>query len=504
MNALRAGAASVDLRAPVGVDLVGFLRRHQANEGNNQALEAGVLVLDDGHSRAVIVSIDTGSIVRPFADHMRERIAEAAGAGADAVFINASHTHAAPPLPGHIKTGGSTAEPTPAEMHYARAVLEGVEAAAAQAARGLVPVRLGHRRTSFDGGVNRRQRTDDGGTIMGWNPDGFRDTSLDVVRIETDSGTTLATLISYGCHPVVLGPDLNLACADFVAPMRREVRASTGGECLFLQGCAGNVFPLEGLFAEPGPEITFGKQMARRALGVFDDAQPWEVTHRGTVMQSASPMALWRSELVPGAGQAIAVAQRDVELKLQVLPTLAEAGEVRRGLEERLADLQARKRPRTEWNSVWLHLEWATRVEQSLTDGTATDRVLAPIGALTVGPLTVVTLPCEPFAEIGAEIKRRVSGDLIVLGYTNHMVGYVPTREEFAWGGYEPWLAPRHFGQPAPFDPGTADLLIQEAVAAAQQTQADAAARCGDAHPRSPSPGQVRSDDLTGRPTAWS
>ncbi|MGW9438063.1 hypothetical protein [Streptomyces sp. NPDC055607] len=475
MSTLRAAVAAVPVPAPNGVDLVGFLRRWAPADGNNQPLQAGVIVFEGNGVRCAVVALDTGSVVRPFADRLRSEVAEAIGSRPDAVFVNASHTHAAPPLPGHLKTGGTTGALRPEELRYAEDVAAALSATAAEAAGRLVPARVGFATGEFDGGVNRRQRTPDGGTIMGWNPDGFRDTTVAVLRVDTEHGDPLATVVSYGCHPVVLGPDVTCACADFVAPLRRVVSSATGAPCLFLQGCAGNVFPLEALHGSPGPEVTFGTRLAHRVLVARDEAEPWRTVLREQVVQSASPMAMWRrerSEAQPE--QRVGFSQTEVSLKLQGLPSLEEIRALRADLEDRHARARDSGEPREGWNALWLHAEWARGVERSILDGSISADVPAPVGALVVGPITFVTLPCEPFAEIGASIKDELGDGTVVLGYTNHMIGYVPTREEFARGGYEPWLAPRHFGRPAPFDEGTADELVRTAVRTARDARARA------------------------------
>src|SRR6185436_15016086 len=60
--------------------------------------------------------------------------------------------------------------------------------------------------------VNRRERTADGRTVLGWNREGVRDDSVVAIRVDGGDGPPLyadpiATLVSFACHPVVVGPD---------------------------------------------------------------------------------------------------------------------------------------------------------------------------------------------------------------------------------------------------------------------------------------------------------
>ncbi len=58
--------------------------------------------------------------------------------------------------------------------------------------------------------------------------------------------------------------------------------------------------------------------------------------------------------------------------------------------------------------------------------------------ALRLGEVSLVGLPGENFCETGLEIKRRRGGrHTLVAGLANDAIGYVPTRDSYAQGGYE-------------------------------------------------------------------
>ena len=90
--------------------------------------------------------------------------------------------------------------------------------------------------------VNRRERRD-GETVLGWNPDELVDNQVTTLQLRRDDESVIATVVGYGCHPVTTGHDLFVYSADFPGAIRQTVRAVTGGECVFLQGAAGNVLP---------------------------------------------------------------------------------------------------------------------------------------------------------------------------------------------------------------------------------------------------------------------
>jgi hypothetical protein len=79
--------------------------------------------------------------------------------------------------------------------------------------------------------------------------------------------------------------------------------------------------------------------------------------------------------------------------------------------------------------------------------------------AIRVGELAIVGLPGEAFCELSMEIKRRSAArHTLVLGLANDAIGYLPTRESFAQGGYEPTVGSTLY------EPGSAERLVDAAV----------------------------------------
>jgi len=60
------------------------------------------------------------------------------------------------------------------------------------------------------------------------------------------------------------------------------------------------------------------------------------------------------------------------------------------------------------------------------------------LNTLGIGELAIVTFPVEVFAESGIEIKEQSPYAMtLLMGYTNGIHGYIPTREAYENGGYE-------------------------------------------------------------------
>ncbi len=458
---LSAGAASVPITPPVGVDLMGYLRRSEPTRGYGQPMEATALVLDRGDVRLVLVGADLIGASGAWAQEVRERIGSTVGTPADHVLLNSQHTHAAPPTPGWAKIGGD-AEWNGEEIRYGEAVGDLLVSAAAEAARRLRPARIGFGRCEAEEiTVNRRQRHE-GTTILGWNADEACDRDVAVIRVDSEDGAAICTVVAFASHPVVVGPDVAEASSDFVGPLRERVRAWTGGECVFLQGCAGNIIPFASFHEARGPERDFGERLALTALRARAAAPLRPMRREGTLAGSAVPWVMWRE--VPDGEQdtTLAAVERRVALPLLEPPTLDEIVALREELEHRAAELQAAGEPRTVWNPVVLHVRWAKAVEERVADGTVEHEVEVPLQAVRIGGACITAWPCEPFCELGLEVKERSGAPFpVTLGYSNGLVGYVATRPEYPFGGYEPSLAQRHFDRPAPFAPEAGELLVR-------------------------------------------
>jgi len=79
--------------------------------------------------------------------------------------------------------------------------------------------------------------------------------------------------------------------------------------------------------------------------------------------------------------------------------------------------------------------------------------------AIRLGDAAIVGLPGEIFCQSGLEIKRRSPAPhTLVAELSNDAVGYVPPREAFQQGGYEPTLGSATFAE------DSAERLVESAV----------------------------------------
>lgn len=237
---LLAGAAKVDITPdPVkGIQTVGHPR---VAEGLRDPLRAGVLLLDDGETKAAIVTSDLINAYDPFVRGVRAELEKRTGVPAANVMVTASHNHSGPPC----------AE----DSEYLREIVGKIGDAAEEAAAAMRPVTVGYGVGEITFGINRR-KVIDGRAVVRLNPEGPNDPRVKVLRFDDgESLTPVAVLMHAVCHPCFFTwgdkgsePWPNgypLMSADFPGVAQTFIEKVYGGEtsALFLQGCGGDIRP---------------------------------------------------------------------------------------------------------------------------------------------------------------------------------------------------------------------------------------------------------------------
>jgi hypothetical protein len=113
------------------------------------------------------------------------------------------------------------------------------------------------------------------------------------------------------------------------------------------------------------------------------------------------------------------------------------------GLRQRLADVRASGAPEEEVRAANREVRRASLemwIVEERSRGTSVD---LEFQAMRLGNIALLGIPCEPFNQLGAEIKRRSPFPLTLFsGYTNGFTGYMPNAEAYPEGGYEVWVTP--------------------------------------------------------------
>jgi hypothetical protein len=235
---LRAAAAKVDITPPDGTRVVGHVRKV---DGVRDHLHAVALLLDDGKTKAALVTLDLLNCPPEMARQLREVVGEATGTPAGNIMVAVSHNHSGP---------GWADNP-----EWARKVVKDLGDETSKAVKAMRPVSIGYGEGRIDFNIQRR-KVIDGRAVVRLNPDGPCDHRVKVLRF--DDGRSLdpvAVLMHAVCHPCVFTwgdkrtspyvggyPKMS---ADFPGEAKAFVEKVYGANTttLFLQGCAGDIRP---------------------------------------------------------------------------------------------------------------------------------------------------------------------------------------------------------------------------------------------------------------------
>ena len=237
---LKAGVAKVDITPNIlaGITVVGHRREVT---GVRDPLRAGVLLLDDGETKAAIVTMDTIGAWEEMVKLVREGIEKETGVPAANIMVTAAHNHSGP---GYVENSAWGAE-----------LVKKVTAAAKEAAGNTRVVSIGYGEDRIGFGINRR-KTIDGRAVVSLNPDGPNDPRVKVLRFDDGKSLTpMAVLMHAVCHPCFFTwgdkgsppypkgyPKMS---ADFPGEAQTFVESVYGQKTsvMFMQGCAGDIRP---------------------------------------------------------------------------------------------------------------------------------------------------------------------------------------------------------------------------------------------------------------------
>lgn len=438
---LKAGVARIEITPPVGFRMQGAMRRIEPSEGIESPLLATSLVLGEDENKVVIFDCDLIGFDLPLAEEIRLAVAKRVGTPSDHVIVGCTHTHNGPCtargiLGGVHDVGGKPEEIATLDAYIANLVgqLAGL-AAMADARR--QPARVNGGRGEAAVAINREELNADGRILVGRNPEGITDHSVEVLRIDDLHARPIAVIVNYAAHPVVMGYHTYQLSADYPGVVRRVVESATGATCLFLTGAAGNQAALSFLQSDWGEQERMGGQIAGAATRAFFEIEtrPHEVVRECDA--SLSNIALYHKEFSEGpTHRTFRVASREVRVSLQPLPSLEEAQAKVDEADAVLRRLHTEGAPTSKIYPASLVKRWAQGVLDKVRAGIKQESLTFQIVGVQIDDCLLFAMPGEPFVEIGLGAKKLANGrPAIFAGYCNGVLAYWPSAETVDKGG---------------------------------------------------------------------
>ncbi len=414
---LRVGRRKVKITPTEPIRMAGYASRDKPSEGVLADLYAKALAVeDDSGRRGVILTVDVIGFSADVADMICDKITAATKLARAQILLCPSHTHTGPIIGMHGSMGYDLEGQEAEVVHrYCLKLADQLAAISAQAIQDLQPAKLSWGVGVTDIVMNRREFTDRG-VRLGFNPRGYVDRSVPVLRVDTAEGKMRAIVFGCACHNTTLTGQHYVLSGDYAGFAQQHIQQQYPQvQAMFVIGCGGS--------ANPFPR------------GTLEAA-----THHGRSL-GAEVCRVVEEKMTPVRGP-LKIALGDAQLPLEPVPS-------REKLEEMV------KGPSYVSYNAKQMLAAVDKGESLPT------LYAAPIAVWQFGDdLTWVSLSGEVVNEyvplIEAVLGHR---KLWVSAYANDCYGYLPTTEMLKQGGYETRCL---YTEPGFFTATAQDVLVDK------------------------------------------
>ncbi len=424
---LKAGLARAVITPEQPTWLSGYAARSKPSEGKLHDLHAKALALEDERGyRVVIVTTDLLGFSKEVADPIVAAARKQYGLRREQLLLTSSHTHTAPIVRSNlIGAYDLDAEQAARVTAYAKLLHERIVAVIGAAIRDLAPanISLVHGTGSF--AINRRELTPQGTIKIGLNPQGVVDHDVPTLVIESPDGKLRGVFFAYACHNTTLTDKILAVSGDYAGFAQAAFEATNPNTtAMFAMGCGADINP------NPRGTVELGQQHGASLAAAVDKALSGErlkITGRFKTAYATIPLAYAR------------------------LPTRDELNALR-------ADKNVFKQR--------LATRWLARLDR---EGKLPVSYPYPIHALQLGAeFTLIALGGEVVTDYALRLKKELgSRGLMVLGYANEVMAYIPSARMYQEGGYEVVDSMIYYDHPTTWKAALEDQIIGKAKAMA-------------------------------------
>ncbi len=403
----QAATTKVDITPEKAMWMAGYASRSKPGEGSTTRLYAKILLLQDATGeRMVFVTLDLIGVPRILRIELEKEVMKRFQLGPESLLINASHTHSGP----MIRTIPPFKEGQPERPAYDRIpeaeaaryvamanqyrieLIASLVSSIGTCMKNLEPVQLLFSEARCGFAMNRRLPTERG-FINSPNPEGPVDHAVPVLQVRDPNKQLKAILFGYACHSTVLS--LMTFSGDYPGWAQQYLEEDHPGcIAMFITGCGGDQNPY------PRREAMWAPRHGRTLANAVETgliANP--STIKGDLKASFTRIALpygtppTRQQLLNKARSTDRYDKRHAE-------SLLEYWDAKGGL------------PTT---------------------------YPYPIQVVRVGNgFSMVALGGEVVVDYSLRLKKELEkGPIWVAGYSNDVMGYIPSKRVLNEGGYE-------------------------------------------------------------------
>ena len=423
-NSWKAGVGKVEITPQQSMWMAGYAARNHPSEGVRHSIWAKALALEDPSGKqAVIVTMDLVGIKQGLSNKVRKRLMDEYGLNKAQIILNSSHTHTGP-ANDYVRYQFQLDQDEVGKIKgFANRLEEQLVKLVGNTIKSLEPVTLstGNGGTRFQ--VNRRNNKE---AQINYQTElnGPNDYAVPVIKVENLKGELEAILFGYACHPTVLS-DYQIS-GDYAgfAQIALE-KMYPGTTALFFQGAGADQNPL------PRRSVPLAKQYGNELAGAVERVLNEDM------------------KVLEGS---LSTAYSEIDLTYaKSVPTMEELKDIISGV--------------TTGYPQYL-IENAKVLLSKLEKGEALSATYPyPVQAWKLGDQPIFTFGGELLVGYSLELKKIFGPDIFVMGYSNDVMGYIPTKKVLAEGGYEANRSPIFTTQWAA---SIEDHIISEAIKLAE------------------------------------
>jgi hypothetical protein len=441
---LRAGAAKVDITHPDSA-LV------------ESPLYSRALVITNGDVTVVLVTMDVvsigkiGHIKKEFLENVRKQIKQDLGLDPASLMINTSHCHGVPSPDSEALT-----------IQAIKQAMEKLEPVTIGVGKGHEDRIMENRRMLLKNGkeidVRHAYSLPPDEEVAGTGP---IDPEIGIVRLNKQDGSTLAVVYNFACHPIQATPSgANTADITGFSSQVIEDNLSEGTIALFVQGCGGDINPIDykdvdhPRHAEPlGNMLGLSTLKAIRKIKTEEDDRLQIFNEKIEL-----PRADLAGRIIEMENQQQVLLQslRGTSLNLRSFMHLSSKHNLSAGFpsahasrylhDEKLGHTDLKNMDAANRNKMRAYLRNVYTMEELTRVGTnlrllkmhqqqnleAEKRtVTVEVVGVRIGDFVMITFPGELTVRIGLGIKERANHEhTYVAGYTNGYIYYSPTAKQ--------------------------------------------------------------------------
>ena len=448
---MKVGFSRLDITPPFGYSLVGYPYKRPADDIITP-LYVNAVVIDDGETRAALVTLDAEGATAECTKIIREYTAEMTGLNADAIYISCVHAHQAIGL--YSMGGFHDIVKTRVSDAVQMAIYDLKEAKAYVArskAEGVAFIRLYRMK---DGSTKTNPGMPSADKVAG--PIGAPDENVQLIKFKREGAADVA-IVNFQMHPDVIGG--TKICHDWPGFVRQYLEQALkdeangmGVHAVCFNGAQGDTAHVdrtrlsEGILPKRGG-VAHSKHIARVVVGSLLGQYTYaKEVPCGKVFFKRQPVII-DSTTKPTPEQ------------------LEIAYKVRDAYNEGVA--KAKAEGRSEWDggteaTKHFPFDRVTAVRY-ISLSKEPDTYTLYLSAVGFGDVCFIGFPGEPFTDIGRQTKARSPFEMTFIScMTNGQEGYFPMKEVFGEvNGYE--------ASATRFAVGTAERFIEAAVALTEE-----------------------------------